>query len=196
MTNPWPTLHAPLLLSFKNNDVFSSCFSSSLFLRVILAQKSLGRGFRTCRTCLSLLSHGYGGHRNTMVWKPATEMPEEALHGNCSWDRTDGAGFRTCYREDDRQILLGTFYLKSWSTYNVSPCLFCHISSSISPMQTHWGGSLATQTNKIYSNVSHGRELNLASFYWSFTCPCARRLSKRHWLCVAFVCWPHWILLL
>lgn len=100
-------------------------------------KKSLGRDFLTCRACFSLLSHDCGGHRNTTVWRPAIEMPDEALHGNCSWDRTVGAGFRTCYREKNWKVLLGTFYFKNWSTYNLSPCLFCHISSSISPMQTH-----------------------------------------------------------
>ena len=195
MTDPWPTLHVPSLLSFKNYHAFSS-FPSSLLLRDILAQKILGRDFLTCRACPSLMSHCCGGHRNTAVWRPATEMSEEALHRNCSWDRMDGAGFRTFYREKDGKVILGTFYLKSWSTYSLRPCMFCHNSSSISTLQTHWGGSLATQTNKICSNVSHGRELNLTNVYWTFTCPCARRLSKRHRLCVAFFCWPHWILLL
>lgn len=171
-----------------------AAFLHHFFLGSSWPKKSLGRDFLTCRSCLSLPSHCCGGHRNTTFCRPATEMPEGALHGNCSWDRKDGAGFRTCYREKDWKVLLGTFYLKSLSTYNLSPCMFCHTSSSISPVQIHWRGSLATPTNKICSNVSHEQELNLANLYWSFTCPCARGLSKRHWLCVAFVCWPHWIL--
>lgn len=146
------------------------------------------------QACPSFLSHGCVGQRNTTLCRPATEMPKEALCGNCRWDRMDGAGFRTWYREKDWKVLPGALYLKHWSAYNLSPCLFCHISSSISPM--HLEGSSVTQTNKISSNVSHRRELNLANFYWSFTCTTVRGLSKIHWLCVAFICWPQWISLL
>jgi len=39
-----------------------------------------------------------------MVWRPASEMPEEALHRNCSWDRANRAGFRTCSREKERIV--------------------------------------------------------------------------------------------
>lgn len=59
----------------------------------------------------------------------------------------DEAGFRTWYREKDWKVLPGTLYLKHWSVYNLSPCMFCHFSSSISPM--HLEASLVTQTKKF-----------------------------------------------
>lgn len=58
----------------------------------------LARDLLNCEACPSYFSHSY------MVWRPASEMPEEALHRNCSWDRANRAGFRTCSREKERIV--------------------------------------------------------------------------------------------
>lgn len=135
-------------------------------------------------------------HVGTPWFGSQLEMPEEALHGNHTWDRMDRGGFRTRCREKDWKAHLGEFYFKSWFTCNLSPCLFCRISA---PSHQHKCSEEDLQQPRLTRFVQMfpmGDMLNLANFYSSFSCPWARGLSKRHWLCVAFVCWPHWILLL
>lgn len=64
----------------------------------------LARDLLNCnKACPSYLSH------NCMVWRLASEMPEEALRRNCSWDRANRAEYRTCSREKERAV---SFYLE------------------------------------------------------------------------------------
>lgn len=132
------------------------------------------------------LEASYRDAWGTIVWKLQL--------GQDGWGRIQNLVQRKRLKSSSRNTLFKTLFCLQFK-----PMYFCHISSSISPMHLEGSrleGSLVTQTNKICSNVSHRRELNLANFYWSFTCTCVRGLSKIHWLCVAFICWPQWISLL